>query len=132
MPNSLQAQVSSVLLKSAFCLLALLPAHGLKSQLQSQEKIPCMPPAMGHTLKSFLRREVLSTQPISARCPTRLSVHRHLSNRANSISLPQKTSPRTKAFMVAWTQKQQRGLHHYLEYSTADPCQQSRGKDHQK
>lgn len=104
MPNSLQAQVSSVLLKSAFCLLALLLAHGLKRELQSQEKIPCMPPNMGHTLKTFLRRELISTQPISAHCPTRLSVHRHLSNRGNSISLPQKTATRTNTFMVAWTQ----------------------------
>lgn len=89
MPNSLQAQVSSVLLKSAFCLLALLPAHGLKRELQTQEKIPCMPQNMGHTLKSFLSRELLSTQPISAHCPTRLSVHRHL---PKNIPLPQKTA----------------------------------------
>lgn len=82
MPNSLQAQVSSVLLKSAFCLLAqLLLAYGLKRELQSQEKIPRMPPNMGHTLKSFLTRELISTQPISARCPTRLSVHIHLSEK---------------------------------------------------
>lgn len=101
MPNSLQAQVSSVLLQSAFCLLALLPAHGLKRELQSQEKIPCMPPNMGGTLKSFVRREVLSTQPVSALCPTRLSVHRHLSS---NLPVPQKTATTTNIFMLAWTQ----------------------------
>lgn len=71
MPKSLLAQVSSVLLKSAFCLLArVLLSHGLKSEMQSQEEIPCMPPNTGHTLKSFfLRREPISTQPISALCP---------------------------------------------------------------
>jgi len=79
MPNPLLAQVSSVILKSAFCLLQVLLCHGLKRELQSHEEIPRMPPGMGQMLKSFfLRREQISTQPISALCPIRLSVHRHL------------------------------------------------------
>lgn len=119
MPNSLQAQVSSVLLKS-FCLLALL-ARGLKRELQSQEKIPRTPPNMGHSLKSFLRREAISTQPISARCPSRLSVHRHLSNRVTALSA-QKAATRQML-----TQEQQPGLHHYLKYSPADPCNRAGG-----
>lgn len=79
-PNSLLAQVSSVLFKSIFCLLAQVPlSHGLKRMLQSQEEISCMPPNLSHTLNSFfLIREQISTQPISALCPIRLSVHRRL------------------------------------------------------
>lgn len=50
-----------------------------------------------------------------------------LSNRTNSISPSQKTAPRTNAFMAAWAQQQQQGLHQYLKYSPADLCQLSRG-----
>lgn len=62
-----------------------------------------MPPDMGHTLKS-LRREVLSTQPVSAHCAQAGCAQAPV-KQATSISLPHTTAARTNAFMVAWTQQ---------------------------